>query len=100
MIEFNFPRAGGRRRAEPLSGEAIDFAALVAGLVATQALSLTARVEELAARPRATDSWAHAALLQIFAPRRNERGGRFAAMAGSFHLATARAIASTSEQPG
>ena len=98
-MEINFPHADSRRRAQPLAGRPIDFAALVAGLVAAQAVSTTARAEEVAARPRAADNKSHAALLRIFAPRRNERRGGHAALAGSFHLATARAIASTTEKP-
>jgi hypothetical protein len=83
----------------PLAGQPIDFAALVASLVAAQAVSTTARAEGFAGQPRATDDQSHAALLRIFAPRRSERRVAVTVLAGSFHRATARALASTVEQP-
>ena len=94
-MDINFPHSDRKRQVRSAAGQPIDFAALVAGLVATQAVSTTARAEEVAARPRSTDDIAHAALLRIFAPRRSGH----AALAGSFHLATARAIASTNGKP-
>jgi hypothetical protein len=98
-MDINFPHRARRRLAQPLAGQPIDFAALVAGLVAAQAVSTTARAEEVAGQPRSTDARSHAALLRIFAPRRSERRAGLSVLAGSFHLATARALASTSEQP-
>src|SRR5260221_14236878 len=98
-MEINFPHADSRRRAQPLAGRPIDFAALVAGLVAAQAVSTTARAEEVAGRPRSTDNRSHAALLRIFAPRRSERRSGLAVLAGSVHFAAARALASTHGQP-
>ena len=97
-MEINFPHRD-RNRLTPLTGQPIDFAALVAGLVAAQAISTTARAEEVAGQPRSTDDSSHAALLRIFAPRRSERRAGFAVLAGSFHLATAQALASTPQQP-
>jgi hypothetical protein len=97
-MEINFPHRD-RNRLAPLAGRSIDFAALVATLVAAQAVSTTARAEGVAARPRVTDDRAHAALLRIFAPRRSERRASVAALAGSFHRATARVLTSTIEQP-
>jgi hypothetical protein len=97
-MEINFPHRD-RNRLTPLTGQPVDFAALVAGLVAAQAISTTARAEEVAGQPRSTDDRSHAALLRIFAPRRSERRAGLAVLAGSFHLATARALASTPEQP-
>ena len=91
-MEIKFPD-GSLRTAQPLAGRQIDYAALVAGLVAAQAISTTARAEEVAGRRRLADPRSHAALLRIFAPRRSERRGSHAALAGSFHLAIARAIA-------
>jgi hypothetical protein len=98
-MDVNFPHRAGRRLARPLAGQPIDFAALVAGLVAAQAVSTTARAEEVAGRPRPPDDRTHAALLRIFAPRRSERRTSLGVLAGSFHRATARALASTTEQP-
>jgi hypothetical protein len=97
-MEINFPHRD-RNRLIPLRGQPIDFAALVAGLVAAQAVSTTARAEEVAAQPRSSDIRSHAALLGVFAPRRSERRSGLAVLAGSFHLATARVLASTPEQP-
>ena len=97
-MELNFPHRD-RTRLTPLAGQSIDFSALVAGLVAAQATSTTARAEEIASRPRPNAHKAHAALLGIFAPRRSERRTGVAMLAGSFHLATARVLASTPEQP-
>ena len=97
-MELNFPHRD-RTRLTPLTGQPIDFAALVATLVAAQAISTTARAEGFAGRPRATDDGSHAALLRVFAPRRSERRASIATLAGSFHLATARALASITEQP-
>jgi hypothetical protein len=97
-MEIKFPD-GSRRVAQPLVGRSIDYAALVAGLVATQAISTTARAEEVAARRWVADQRSHAALLHVFAPRRGERRGGHAALAGSFHLAIASAIASTTGKP-
>jgi hypothetical protein len=98
-MEINFPHRDPRRLAQPLAGQPIDFGALVAGLVAAQAISATARAEEVAGQPRSIDNGSHAALVRIFAPRRSERRIGLAVLAGSFHLATAQALASTSEQP-
>ncbi len=97
-MEINFPHRE-RRRLTPLQGQSIDFAALVASLVAAQAVSTTARAEDFAGQPRSNDDITHAALLRIFAPRRSERRAGVGALAGSFHRATARALASTTEQP-
>ncbi len=97
-MEINFPHRD-RNRLAPPAGQPIDFSALVATLVAAQAVSMTARAEEVAARPPSTAGKSHAALLGIFAPRRSERRAGLAVLAGSFHLATARVLASTSEQP-
>ena len=96
-MDLNFPHRG-RNRLVRQGGQPIDYAALVASLVAAQAVSTTARAEEVAGRPRHDDR-SHAALLRIFAPRRSERRSSVAVLAGSFHLATARALASTTEQP-
>src|SRR5262245_16323627 len=97
-MELNFPHRA-RTRLTPLAGQPIDFPALVAGLVAAQAISTTARAEELASRPLPNLDRTHAALVGIFAPRRSERRPSIAALAGSFHLAAARVLASTTEQP-
>jgi hypothetical protein len=97
-MDVNFPHRD-RARLAPLAGQPVDFAALVATLVATQAVSTTARAEGFASQLRSHDEQAHAALLRIFAPRRSERRASVAALAGSFHLATARVLASTTEQP-
>jgi hypothetical protein len=98
-MDHNFPHRARGRLAQPLAGQPIDFAVLVAGLVAAQAVSTTARAEEVAGQPRAIDNRSHAALLRIFAPRRSERRAGLAVLAGSFHLATARVLASIPEQP-
>lgn len=97
-MDLNFPHRD-RDRLTALSGQPIDFAALVATLVATQAVSTTARAEGFANRLRTTDDRSHAALLRIFAPRRAERRASVAMLAGSFHRATAEVLASTPEQP-
>jgi hypothetical protein len=97
-MEINFPHRD-RHRLSPLSDQPIDFAALVATLVAAQAVSTTARAEEVAAQPPSNPGQAHDALLRIFAPRRSERRTSIAVLAGSFHRATARALASIPRQP-
>jgi hypothetical protein len=97
-MDLNFPHRDRKRFARPQDRRPIDYAALVASLVASQAVSTTARAEDVAGRPRHDDR-SHAALLRIFAPRRSERRLGITVLAGSFHLATARALASTSEQP-
>ena len=97
-MEHNFPHRD-RKRLTRLTGQPIDFAALVATLVATQAVSTTARAEGVASQLRSPDDRSHAALLRVFAPRRSERRASVAVLAGSFHLATARVLASTSDQP-
>ncbi len=97
-MKINFPHRD-RNRLAPLAAQPIDFAALVATLVAAQAVSTTARAEGFAGLPRSTEDGSHSALLRIFAPRRSERRAGVAVLAGSFHLATARVLASTSEQP-
>jgi hypothetical protein len=97
-MDLNFPHRS-RSRLTPLTGQPIDFAALVATLVAAQAVSTTARAEGVAGQPRSTDDSSHSALLRVFAPRRSERRASIAVLAGSFHLATARVLASTPDQP-
>ena len=97
-MEINFPHRD-RNRLAPLTGQPIDFAALVATLVAAQAVSTTARAEGVASKPCSGDDRSNAALLRIFAPRRSERRAGVAVLAGSFHRATARVLASTPEQP-
>ena len=97
-MEINFPHRG-RNRLVAQAGQPIDFAALVATLVAAQAVSTTARAEGVAGQPCSADDRSNAALLRIFAPRRSERRAGIAVLAGSFHRATARVLASTPEQP-
>ena len=98
QMDLNFPHRN-RTRLTPLASQPVDFAALVASLVAAQAVSTTARAEEFAGKPRSSDDRSHAALLRVFAPRRSERRASIAGLAGSFHLATARVLASIPEQP-
>jgi hypothetical protein len=97
-MEINFPHRE-RHRLAPRRDQPIDFASLVATLVAAQAVSTTARAEGVASQPCPTDDRTNAALLRIFAPRRSERRAGIAVLAGSFHRATARALASTTDQP-
>ena len=97
-MDLNFPHREPNRLT-PLAGQPIDFASLVATLVAAQAVSTTARAEGLAVQPRSTEDRSHAALLRIFAPRRSERRASLTVLAGSFHRATARVLASTPDQP-
>ncbi len=97
-MEINFPHRE-RHRLAPLRGQPIDFASLVATLVAAQAVSTTARAEGVAGQPQTPDDRSNTALLRIFAPRRSERRASIAVLAGSFHRATARALASTTNQP-
>lgn len=97
-MDVNFPHRD-RTRLAPPAGQPIDFSVLVAGLVAAQAISRTARAEEILSRRRVNTDKIHSALVGVFAPQRSTRRTGVAALAGSFHLETARILASTNEQP-